>query len=115
MANSNSIFVGWNRAVAGRERQTIEHFQEFLSYLGKQQQSGNITSYTPCFLNAHGGDLNGFVLVTGDSDKLHRLTGEDSWNDHVARASAQMNGFGVIPAVTGNLIEDRMKRFAKYL
>ena len=34
----NVIFVGWNRAIPGRERITGEHFQEFNQYLSKLKE-----------------------------------------------------------------------------
>lgn len=111
----NALFIGWNRAISGKEKASIEHFNEFLGYLGKQQQAGTLTSLMPVVLNPHGGDLNGFVLVTAENSGFHKLMGEDAWQDHITRATVTMHGFGVITGTTGKQVEDRLRRFAKYL
>lgn len=111
----NALVIGWNRAQPGREKQTLEHFQEFLGYLGKQQANGNIKSFTPVVMEPHGGDLNGFVLVQGETAGLRKMFDEDQWQDHVARAQAHMQGFGVIRAGVDKELEKRMQRWAKFL
>lgn len=98
----------------GRERQAVEHFQEFLGWLGKQQQQGTIKSFTPVTLDPHGGDLNGFVLIEGDSNGLHKLTSDEGWLDHLTRGTLNMQGMGVIPAYTGSEMQSRMQRFLKH-
>jgi hypothetical protein len=111
----NTLMIGWNRAIPGREKQTLEHFQEFLGYLGKNQQQGNITSFTPVVLEAHGGDLNGFVLVQGETAGLRKMFDDEVYQDHVARAQAHMQGFGVVRGFTGKSMEKRLMNFAKYI
>jgi hypothetical protein len=111
----NALVIGWNRAQAGREKQTVEHFQEFLGYLGKQQAAGNIASFTPVFMDPHGGDLNGFVLVQGETAGIRKMIDDDVWQDHVIRGATHMQGFGVIRAAVGSEIENRMKRFMKFI
>jgi hypothetical protein len=44
-----------------------------VEYYGRLQQQGEIDSFEPFGLEPHGGDLNGFLLVRGDRDKLARL------------------------------------------
>ncbi len=111
----NTLMIGWNRANPGREKQTLEHFQEFLGYLGKNQQAGNISSFTPVLLEAHGGDLNGFVLVQGETAGLRKMFDDEKYQEHVARAQAHMQGFGVVRGATGKELEKRMGLFAKFI
>ncbi|HSR30912.1 MAG TPA: hypothetical protein VLY63_10130, partial [Anaerolineae bacterium] len=69
----NVVFVGWDRAVPGRETASLELFQEFHVYLGGLQGQGTIDSFETVLLAAHGGDLNGFVLIRGEQGKLDAM------------------------------------------
>ena len=115
MANNNALFIGWNRSNPGREKASIESFQDFLNYLGKQQSAGMIQSFTPVFLEVHGGDLNGFVLIQGEPEGLIKLQGDDAFETHLVKGTVTMNGLGVLPAYTGKQLENRMQKFAKYV
>jgi hypothetical protein len=106
---SSVILFGWNRSVPGREKIAAGHFEEFVSYLGGLQQKGAIESFDVVFLDAHGGDLNGFFLLKGESGRLGTLTSTTDWITHITRASLHTEGVGVIHGVTGDEI---MKRLA---
>ena len=95
------IFMGWNRAVPGREPLAAEHFQEFLGYLGGLQQEGKIESFEPVLLGHHGGDLNGFVLVRGDATQIGALQASPEWSMHMTRGGHNMEGLGAVRGVTG--------------
>jgi hypothetical protein len=71
MANA-AIFIGWGNVVRGRERKALQVFNEALHYWSGLQQQGEIESFEPVLLELHGGDLNGFILIRGDRDKLNR-------------------------------------------
>ncbi len=103
---SNVIFFGWNPSIPGRERVSGQHFQEFVQYLGELQQSGGRQSFDTVFLNTHGGDLNGFFLIRGDSAKLDALVSSSEWETHLTRAALHLEGSGAILGVTGELIDD---------
>ena len=60
------------------------------------------------FLDSHGGDLNGFFLIKGESAKLDALISTNEWVTHIARASLHLNGSGVIRGTTGNEAMERM-------
>jgi hypothetical protein len=68
-----AIFIGWNRPSVGREQQAMQVFQKSLEFYGKLQSDGRIESFEPVILSAHGGDLNGFVLLRGDAEKLAEI------------------------------------------
>ena len=57
------VFIGFGFPVLGREQGAITVFQELLGFLGKNAGEGNLESFEPTFLQPHGGDLGGFVLV----------------------------------------------------
>jgi hypothetical protein len=105
---SNIILFGWNRSIPGREKVSAQHFGEFLQYLGGLQQKGAVQGFETVFLDSHGGDLNGFFLIKGDSAKLDALISTTEWITHTTRASLHLNGFGVVRGVTGNEVMERM-------
>jgi hypothetical protein len=107
------IFVGWNRAVPGREALAAEHFQEFLGYLGGLQQAGKIESFEPVLLSLHGGDLNGFILVRGDSTQVTALQSTDDWLAHATRGGFNMEGFGTVRGVTGEGVASWMAAWSQ--
>ncbi len=112
---SNVIFFGWNRSIPGRERLSAQHFQEFVQYLGGLQQNGTIHSFDVVFLNAHGGDLNGFFLIRGDSGKLAELVRTSDWVTHMTRAVLHLEGSGAVLGVTGDTVAERMKLWTSLL
>ena len=113
--NSNVIFFGWNRAIPGRERLSAGHFQEFVKYLGGLQGNGTIQSFDVVLLNAHGGDMNGFFLIRGESGKLGKLVVSQDWVTHMARATLHLEGSGAVLGVTGEALTERMQLWTSLL
>ena len=105
---SNAILFGWNRPLPGREQISRQHFGEFVGYQTSLQQSGSIQSFDTVFLDAHGGDLNGFFLIKGDPAKLDAVVSSNDWTTHITRASIHLDGAGAIRGVTGDEIAARM-------
>jgi len=106
--STNTILFGWNRSIPGREKLSSQHFSEFVNYLGGLQQKGTIQSFETVFLDAHGGDLNGFFLIKGEPAKLDALLATTEWVTHIYRASQHLEGAGAIRGVSGNAVMDRM-------
>ena len=113
--SGNVLFFAWNRPVAGREGISAAHFQEFMFYLGTQQEKGSITSFTPVFLDPHGGDLNGFVLIHGEGEKLDALCSSEDWIRHMTYASIHLAGSGAVRGVSGALLAERMELWSGLL
>ena len=105
---SNVIFFGWNRPVPGRERLSAEHFQEFVAYLSGLQENSAIQSFDTVLLNSHGGDLNGFFLIRGESSKLDALGSSTEWATHMIRAGMHLEGSGAVRGATGESVMERM-------
>jgi len=106
---SNVIFFGWNRSIPGRERLSAAHFQEFVEYLAGLRQSGTIQSFDTVFLNIHGGGLNGFFLIRGETGKLRELTESAAWIGHLTRASLHLEGASAVLGATGDAVMERMQ------
>jgi hypothetical protein len=100
----NVVFVGWNRAVPGREAASMELFQDFNQYLGGLQGAGTIDSFETVLLAAHGGDLNGFTLIRGEAGKLAAMQASDEWMKFNTRAGLVLEGNGTVNGATGDMV-----------
>jgi len=115
MAGDTVFVVGWNRAVTGREKYAMELFQEALGTYAGWQREGKIESFEPVLLDAHGGDLNGFIVLRGEFDKLHGLKNLDKWIDLNARASYCIQDFGVVEGAINAGLQKRMTLWNKVI
>jgi len=110
---SNVIFFAWNRSIPGREQTSAAHFGEFVQYLTENQQQGKISSFEPVFLNPHGGDLNGFVLIRGESSSLDALMSSDAFREHMMRGALHLEGSGAVRGVAGDEVSGQMARWTE--
>ena len=110
-----ALFLGWNRSIAGREQQAMNLWGKTMEYYGKLQAEGHIESWEPVILSAHGGDMNGFFLIKGDSEKLDKLQREDTWIDLTIEAEYCLDGFGLIRGWVGEGITDVMTRWSNLI
>ena len=69
--------------------------------------------FEPCMLDQHGGDLNGFVMIRGERDKLHELTYQNDWKNWMTKAYYNLEGFVVTRAFFDDMIKDNMGRLQK--
>jgi hypothetical protein len=92
------LFIGWGEVVRGRENEATELFNETLAYYGRLQEEGTIEDFEPVFLEPHGGDLNGFILIRGEAERLARLRVSDEFTQFSLRAGLVVDGFGVVGA-----------------
>ncbi len=109
------IFIGWNRSVPGREQTSAQLFQEFVQYLGGLLQAGEIDSFEPVLLSPHGGDLNGFFLIRGESSKLDAVARSEAWMTHMTRAGLNLEGVGAVRGVTGEGVMEWMGLWSKLI
>ena len=106
-----ALFIGWGAVVRGREKQSLQVFQESMEYYGKLQQDGRIEGFDVFLLSPHGGDLNGFVILRGDRTALAEIRFSEEFERLLARASAIINSPGVIPAYSGDALAKQMGIF----
>ena len=105
------IFIGWDRAVAGREKQAMQLFQKSMAYYSKLKTEGKIESFESVILTPHGGDLNGFTLIRGDAKKLAEIHDDPAAVEIRVEASYCLTGFG---SVSGYIGESLTKMFAQW-
>ena len=89
---TNAVFFAWNRSIPGREAIGAARFDEFVKSATNLQQTGTIQSFDVVFLDTHGGDLNGFFLLKGDTATLDALVASTEWVTHMTRASFTSRG-----------------------
>lgn len=110
----NVILFGWNRSIPGREQLSGDHFDEFVAFLGAKADAGAIQSFDVVLLDSHGGDLNGFFLIQGDTASLDALTASPEWTEHMTRATLHLEQAGVVTGVTGVEVAERMETWKKH-
>lgn len=116
MTQTNTVVLGWNRVVTGREGHAAELFTTTTAWLDKQRATSRIESWEPVFLDRHGGDLNGFFLIKGTHAQIDAMLGSDDWQDLVMRGDHCLLGLGVITGHTGMpAITDLMQRWTKHI
>ena len=93
------LFIGWGDIRSGRQAASNTVFAEALAYWPRLQAAGEIESFETVILGYHGGDLDGFFLLRGDPEKLGRLGMSPEFQRLTARASAVVEGMGVINAM----------------
>jgi hypothetical protein len=106
--SSNTVLFGWNRPIPGRERMSETHFDDFVKYCTELQQSKTIQSFDIVFLNPHGGDLNGFFLLRGESTSLDNMVSSKEWVNHMTRATMHLEGAGFVRGQTGDMVMEMM-------
>jgi hypothetical protein len=97
----------------GRESQSIELFAKFSGYLAQQKEAGLVESFEPAVLMPHGGDLNGFILIRGERDKLDQLRNSDEFFSFRVSAEIIMHGLGILPARIGEGVMKYMAEVQK--
>jgi hypothetical protein len=109
------LVLGWDRAIPGREGDALELFTQVTGWLAKQQQAGGIASFEPVILSAHGGDLNGLIIIRGERTKIDALRANDEFLTLQTRATLYLKSFGAIPGWTGDGHNQQMQRWGKTL
>jgi len=107
------LFLGWNRPTRGREEQAMKLWGKSVEYYSQLQADGRIENFEPVLLTAHGGDLNGFFLIRGETQKLSEIRLEDTFIDLVIEAGYCLDGFGAVSGFTGDGVNDIFARWSK--
>jgi hypothetical protein len=109
------LFIGWGEVVRGREAESLEVFNETLAYYGRLQEEGTIESFEPVFLEPHGGDLSGFILIRGDAETLAALRVSEEFTQFSIRAGLIVEGFGVVGANLAGRLQRQMAFYTEQI
>jgi hypothetical protein len=114
MAN-RVLFLGWNRAIPGREKQGMDLFQKTTGILNKWQADGRIERFEVIFLSSHGGDLNGFWLLYGTETKLAELRQDKTFLEINIEAGFCLDGYGLVLGYTGEGLAEILPTYSKLI
>lgn len=109
------LFIGWGEVVRGREAEANEVFNETLAYYGRLQEEGTIESFEPVFLEAHGGDLSGFILMRGDAEKLASLRVNEEFMQYAIRAGLVVENLGIVGASLAERLQRQMAFYTEQI
>ena len=102
------LFIGWGQVVRGREGPAVDGFNQTVEYFGQLQGGGRIESFEICFLDPHGGDLAGFMLLRGSAEQMDAVRADDEFQRHMTRADLHVENLGLIGASLGEGIARQM-------
>lgn len=103
-----ALFVGFGAPARAREPQALALFEQWVGYCSDLRERGEIESFEPVLLDAHGGDLAGFFLLRGDGERLDRLRRDGDFRRLSARAQLVVEGFGVVGAHAGDALTEQL-------
>jgi hypothetical protein len=109
------LFIGFGAPVRGRESQAVDLFNETIGYYARLQEEGEIESFEPVFLEPHGGDLGGFILIRGEPEKLAALRVSDEFAQFTMRASLYVDSIGVVGADLAGRIQRQMEYYTEQI
>jgi len=109
------LFIGWGQPVRGREGQAVELFNEVLGYYARLQEEGEIESFEPVFLEPHGGDLGGFILIRGEAEKLAAIRVSEEFTQFSLRAGLMVDSFGVVGADLAERLQRQMEYYTEQI
>jgi hypothetical protein len=109
------IFIGWGRAVPGREHEAMDVFNEAVAYYARLQDEGVIESWEPVMLEAHGGELAGFFLLHGEEERLAQLRTAEEFQHLTLRAGLFVESLGIVGAVIGERVGQEMAYYGEQI
>lgn len=110
-----ALFVGFGQPVRGREQKSLEVFNEALALYRQLQQSQQIESFEAVLLEAHGGDLGGFMLLRGNRQQLDNLRANPDFQRLTTRAGLIVENFGVVGAYLQEGLGEQMSIYQQQL
>jgi hypothetical protein len=108
-----AIFIGWGQLLPGYREKSMKVFNEAMQFWTRLQKQGEIESFEPVILGAHGGDLAGFCLLRGDREKLNRLRMSPEFMNLTIRAELTTSSVGVIDAIMGDGLQNFLADYQK--
>jgi hypothetical protein len=105
------LFIGWDRPHPGKESEAFRWLMtEGMAALDAFKTKGFYESREQIGLTAHGGDLNGFLLLFGERAKLDELRRTDDFERFSMRMAMFFGRYGVVPGVNSAGIQKVLDR-----
>jgi hypothetical protein len=96
-----ALFIGWGQVVRGREKRSLQVFNESVEYWGGLQGAGTIEDFEVAIMTPHGGDLQGFALLRGSEEQIAALQTDEEFQRQIIRADQIVESLGVVTAAIG--------------
>jgi hypothetical protein len=109
----DALFLGWGPPVRGREQLALQVFQEAVSYYGKLQEEGRIERFDGYLLDPHGGDLDGFFVISAERSALDALRSDPDFQRLLVRAASIVDNLGLVSAYGGEALAEQMAMFGE--
>ena len=107
------LFIGWDRARTGQEEKAYGFLTgEAMQYLRKQEGKA-FERVEVIGLTAHGGDLNGAIILFGERAKLDELRRTDEFEAFSMKMGQLFDRYGTVPGVNWDGIQAVMARRQK--
>jgi hypothetical protein len=107
------LFIGWSRPHVGMEDKAYGFLTTEGTQFLKERQGKSFERMETIALTAHGGDLNGCIILFGERAKLDELRRTDEFEAFVFKMSALFDRLGVIPGLNWDGIQAVMARRQK--
>ena len=105
------LFIGFGEPVRGREGPAMDSFNDTVAYLGQLAGDGRIEDFEIVFLEPHGGDLAGFMLVRGSTEQIDAIRSDEEFNRNMVRADLLVERLGIVGAALNERIARQMAMF----
>ena len=79
------------------------------------QEEGEIESFEPVFLEPHGGDLGGFILIRGEPEKLATLRVSEEFTQFTIKVGLSVEGLGVVGADLAGRLQRQMAFYTEQI
>ncbi len=96
-----ALFISWGPLIPGREEIGAGVLQGAMQLLEVYRGAGRIDGFDVYTLEPHRGDLQGFVILTGDKDVLAILRVDDEFVKTIVGVQLVHQKVGVVGARTG--------------
>lgn len=105
------LFIGWDRPATAIPQDAWKYLTEqAIPALDGFQREGFFESKELVALTAHGGDLNGFILLFGEREKLDALRRTDAFEAFSMGMGMHFHRYGVVPGLNSAGIAKVMER-----
>ena len=105
---TNALFLGWDRPQPGKEGMALELLSTAKTYFDKMKRKGVVRDYEAVLLSAHGGNLNGFILVRLQEDKISQLRNDEEFQRLITKSVVVLKDYGVVDAFEGGAVERQL-------
>jgi hypothetical protein len=111
--NHAVLFIGWNRPHVGMEDRAYGFVMTEGTQTLEKWQGKYFERMEGIALTAHGGDMNGAILLFGERAKLDELRRTDEFEAFSMKMGSMFDRYGVVPGLNLDGIKAVMERRQK--